>query len=493
MGETLRSHLRSVYFYGPKSFLTLILIGFGFVALPLIFALIYSAFHVERLADKSQVTVYTAVQATQNTRMLLEQLTGMERSARQYHVLHDPAFLQSYEEKHRAFQKTLNTLLTSLHDSTIRTQLRSLARRENSQFLAINAKPVTPTETEAAIAEFLPLVELAQNIFTDTNKVIDHEVEEMHQTSERTLKTLLWLSFAMIPTAIIFSALFTILLNRPIKQIDQAIRLLGDGEFKSPIAVTGPHDLEYLGQRLNWLRGRLLDVENQKNRFIRHVSHELKTPLTALREGAELLADEVVGELRNEQREVVQILQQNGVRLQTLIEDLLNFNIAASQPPLSMVNPVRLDNVIKRVVNDHKLTLVAKNIHLDTQLSPSVIEGDDEKLRVIIDNLLSNAIKYSPPGGTITISLRENQSQVILDVCDSGPGIKLDESSKIFESFYQGIPPTEGHIKGSGLGLSIAREHVLAHRGLIKPLFDSLGAHLQVILPQKQASHVSPA
>ena len=110
MVQTLRSHLRSVYIYGPKSFLTLILIGFGFVALPLIFALIYSAFHVERLADKSQVTVYTAVQATQNTRMLLEQLTGMERSARQYHVLKDPAFLHSYEEKHQAFQKTLGIL-----------------------------------------------------------------------------------------------------------------------------------------------------------------------------------------------------------------------------------------------------------------------------------------------------------------------------------------------------------------------------------------------
>jgi two-component system sensor histidine kinase GlrK len=114
-------------------------------------------------------------------------------------------------------------------------------------------------------------------------------------------------------------------------------------------------------------------------------------------------------------------------------------------------------------------------------------------LRVIVDNLLSNAIKYSPSGGKISITLRENQSQTILDVYDSGPGIQPDEGNKIFETFYQGTPPAEGHIKGSGLGLSIAREHVLAHQGLIKPLFDSLGAHLQVILPQKQAIHVNTA
>jgi len=492
MVQTLRSHLRSVYFYGPKSFLTLILIGFGFVALPLIFALIYSAFHVERLADKSQTTVYAAVRATQNTRMLLEQLTGMERSARQYHVLADPAFLQTYEEKHHAFQKTIEDLLASLHDQAIRSQLQSLADKESAQFQIINTKPASP-QTDSAISEFLPLVELAQQISEDSNKEIDSEVEDMHQTSERTLKTLLWLSFAMIPTAIIFSALFTILLNRPIKQIDHAIRLLGDGEFKNPIAVTGPHDLEYLGQRLDWLRGRLLDVENQKNKFIRHVSHELKTPLTALREGAELLADEVVGELGDEQREVVEILQQNAVRLQTLIEDLLNFNTAVSQAPISSLNPVRLDEITQRVIKDHKLTLVAKNLNLDTQLTPCIVEGDYEKLRVIVDNLLSNAIKYSPTGGKITIALRENQSQVILDVFDSGPGIRADEGNKIFDTFYQGSPPADGHIKGSGLGLSIAREHVLAHRGLINPLFDTLGAHLQVILPQKQVIHASPA
>jgi two-component system sensor histidine kinase GlrK len=213
--------------------------------------------------------------------------------------------------------------------------------------------------------------------------------------------------------------------------------------------------------------------------------------LTALREGAELLADEVVGSLKDEQREVVQILRQNGLRLQTLIEDLLNFNLAASQPPLSIVHPIRLDDVIHRVAKDHKLTIVAKNIDLDTKLFPCIVEGDDEKLRVVVDNLLSNAIKYSPSGGKISITLRENQSLVILDVFDSGPGIRPDEDNKIFETFYQGPPPVDGHIKGSGLGLSIAREYVLAHHGFIKPLFDSIGAHLQVVLPQKQAINVN--
>lgn len=485
-----RNRSRSVYLYGPKSFLTLILIGFGLVALPLIFALIYSAYHVERLAEKSQITIYQAVKATQNIRSLLEEITSMERAARQSHVLNDNNLLQAYAEKHQEFQRTVRTLLKSFQDPLIASQLRSLSVRENAQYDIINSEAGRSPKADVAIAEFAPLAELGQTILTDSNKAIDREVDDVRQSSQQTLRMLFWLSFAMIPTAIIFSGVFTILLNRPIKQIDHAIRLLGDGRFSSAISVTGPRDLEYLGQRLNWLRGRLLDVENQKTKFIRHVSHELKTPLTALREGTELLADEVVGSLKEEQREIVHILRQNGIRLQTLIEDLLNFNAAASHPTLNMVNSVRLDKVIHRVTDDHKLTVVAKNIRLDFHLIPCSIEGDDEKLRVIVDNLLSNAIKHSPVGGKITIALHEDQSQVILDVYDSGPGINPEEGGKIFDAFYQGPPPAEGHIKGSGLGLSIAREHVLAHQGLIKPLFDSMGAHLQVVLPQKQMAHV---
>ncbi len=491
MAQTSRNYPKSVYVYGPKSFTTLILIGFGFVALPLIFALIYSAYHVDRLTDRSQSTVYRAVKATQNTRILLEQLTEMERTVRQYRVLNDKTLLQSYADKHQTFQRTLDILSASLDDPIINLQLKSLSDGENNQFNAINFDEPNSTKTDAAIDEFAPLAELAQKISADSSRIINVEVDDMRQASEHTLKTILWLSFAMIPATIIFSGVFTVLLNRPIKQIDHAIRLLGDGEFSSPVSVMGPHNLEYLGQRLNWLRGRLQDVENQKIKFIRHVSHELKTPLTALREGTELLADEVVGGLKEDQREIVQILRQNSIRLQKLIEDLLNFNTAASQPMLSVVNPVHLDDVIGRVAADHKLPLVAKNIRLDTNLAPCVVEGDDEKLRVIVDNLLSNAIKYSPPGGKITIALRKDNSLAVMDVYDSGPGIPREESKKIFDTFYQGNPPDEGHIKGSGLGLSIAREHVLAHHGIIVSLFDSLGAHLQVVLPQKQIAHVN--
>lgn len=484
---------KSLYFYGPKSFLTLVLIGFGVVALPLTFALIYGAIHVDRLATQSQTTVYKAVRTTQHTRMLLEQLTAMERTARQYRVLGDAALFQVYAEKHQNFQVTVNVLLESIRNPSVTAQLHALAEKERRQFHLLSGGDANSARAEAAIGQFIELTEIAQNILTESNHVIDEEVAAMHQATERTLKAFLWLAFSLGPAAVIFAGVFVVLLNRPIKQIDQAIRQLGGGQFSTPVTVTGPRDMEYLGQRLEWLRQQLADLEKQKTNFIRHVSHELKTPLTALREGAELLADEVVGGLRGEQKEVVSILQQNSIKLQKLIEDLLNFNVAAGPQANTHSEPLRLDRIIVNVANDHKLSMVAKDIHLQMDIPPVTLEGEPEKLRLVVDNLLSNAVKYSPHGGTIRLALREQGKHVILDVHDSGPGIDPEESSKIFEAFYQGQAPVDGYIKGSGLGLSIAREHTLAHDGRIEALPDSEGAHLRVTLPHKQIKHTHAA
>ena len=278
---------------------------------------------------------------------------------------------------------------------------------------------------------------------------------------------------------------FAVLIARPIRQLDQAIRQMGSADFTHAIEVNGPQDMRYLGQRLEWLRSRLHELEEQQNRFLRHVSHELKTPLTAVREGAELLRDRVGGELSPEQREIVRIVRENTLSLQKLIEDLLNYHQTRSIEPQTL-GPVALADVVRRVVREHKLAAFARLITVETKLAPSIIVGDSEKVRAIVDNLMSNAIKYSPRSGSILIELRSESDQAVLDVIDGGPGISAVDRPHIFESFYQGKTAPEGRIKGSGLGLAIAREYTLAHGGRIE-LIDRAdgrrGAHFRLYLP----------
>src|SRR5258708_31271147 len=113
----------------------------------------------------------------------------------------------------------------------------------------------------------------------------------------------------LIPTAIVLIGSFTYLISRPITQVLASIRGLGEGQFAKPIRIEGPGDMVRLGAQLDWLRERLVTLEAQKTRFLQHMSHELKTPLTALREGSDLLSSGVAGNLNAEQRQIPIILQ----------------------------------------------------------------------------------------------------------------------------------------------------------------------------------------
>ena len=215
------------------------------------------------------------------------------------------------------------------------------------------------------------------------------------------------------------------------------------------------------------------------------MSHELKTPLTAVREGAELLRDNVGGKLSTEQREIVRIVRQNTLSLQKLIEDLLTYHQTRAMEPQA-VAPVSMLEVVRLVLSEHKLAAFARTVTFEPQLEPAWVVGDADKVRTIVDNLVLNAIKYSPRSATIGVSLGTERGFAVLDVVDRGPGIEPQERKRIFDSFYQGRPPVDGRVKGSGLGLAIAREYALAHGGRIE-VADRAdrehGAHFRLWLP----------
>jgi len=219
------------------------------------------------------------------------------------------------------------------------------------------------------------------------------------------------------------------------------------------------------------------------------MSHELKTPLANIREGTELLMDGAVGELQSAQREVTAILRENGMKLQRLIENLLSFSAWQAKSVGLEVSEFKLRPLIKSVLENQQLTLVAQRVRLDVQVEDLTPLADRAKVRLILDNLLSNAIKFTPRGGNISIHARREREQLVIDVIDSGPGIPPDERNRIFEAFYQGKTPQGGHVKGTGIGLSVVTEFVNAHGGSIEILEAATGgAHFRVRLPLRHSA-----
>lgn len=470
--------------YYPKSFLKLLLLAFGVASLPLILGMLDAAIYVDRVTGQGRTAVVQAAQAARASRMLMEQVTGLERIVRQYLVLGDAELLGDYDRLRANFKATTSELsLLPLNEYQLR-ELNRAADREQTLHLLLSRASPAPVDRRNLIEGYVALSDMARGVLSASNDLTDREIEHMRQSAEDARRILLRHLVATVALGILIAFGVTLLVARPIRELDQAIRRLGTGRFEGNIQVRGPADLEYLGGRLDWLRGRLEELEHQKRLFLRHVSHELMTPLTALREGSELLAEGATGQLSQQQREIIAILQHNSIRLQTLIEGLIDYHRAQEGLARLDAVPVRLDRIVEQVLDTHKLAAHARGVRAELLVHPLTMNADSDKLRVVVDNLVSNAIKYSPDGGTISLSLSRHGDSVILDVCDAGPGIPAEDRERIFEWFYRGEHGHQGRVRGSGLGLAIARELVIAHRGRIEVIEDGAGgAHFRVTLP----------
>ncbi len=477
----------------PRSFLSLIVVGFAIVALPLALGLIANAISLEQLADRSANAVQRAVKVTELSRDLASLVPALDRSAQQYAGLGDVVFIETYRTSRKTFASLTRQLREGALSQAQRDRLDVIVGAEAS--IATRMETITPSdESRKEMANrFSDVAKQASELIDLANKGITDEVLAMRDASSQAKNRVLWQMAAMIPTALLLIAGYIFLISRPITQLESAVRRLGDGAFHSPIKVEGPHDMVALGDRLDWLRKRLVELEEQKTRFLQHISHELKTPLTALREGSDLLSTEVVGKLNEEQREVAQILQANSIELRRLIEDLLNYSSVAGQNFALDATIVQMRDVINQVLKTQKLTVVAKNLHVRLNCEKVTAYADSEKFRVIIDNLISNAVKYSPTGGNIFIRLFKDGSNAVIEVSDEGPGIPKAERDRVFEPFYRGEEPTRSIIKGTGLGLSIVNEFVKLHQGTIvvfdppiEPPRVPRGAHFRVTLPRKR-------
>jgi two-component system sensor histidine kinase GlrK len=477
----------------PRSFLGLLLTGFTLVMLPLVGAMAYSAWNTERLAAQSRAAVFTASQAARASRSLVDRIAAIERVAQQLTLLDDPRLATDYARVHRSFQSLAEEIAQLPIDDAQRAALARTVETENALYELLTGEPRPRLDRRAVGERIDRLIESARDVMAINNRVADREVQRLHNKAEQVQRGLLLLVFFSTAVALIIALALTRYIARPISEIDAAIRQLGGADFSRPIAVRGPEDLRYLGRRLDWLRRRLEEFETQKNRFLRHVSHELKTPLTALREGAELLNDKVAGPLSPAQAQIVGILRDNSVKLQRLIEELLDYQRALHAAESLQMKSVVLDEMVAEAARAHELAARAKGLRLALDAQSTLVEADPDKLRSVLDNLISNAVKFTPAGGTITVRARAMSGEAVIEVIDSGPGIPVEERESIFNLFFRGRTKAESSpVKGSGLGLAITRELVEAHGGRIAVVGD-VGGHFRVTLPRRSARALADA
>jgi len=476
-------------FRRPRSLNGLILVGFGFVALPLLLAVVWALVNLGDVAKQSERLVSTGVSAAENNRRLEEQLVTLERVARQYQVLRNPDSLQIILSDLESFENQLAEMASVVSEANATELSESIGQGASTIVSALTVPDISDEQLAAAIDQFAPMHERVEALTLILSAYIDTELSTLQEAARDAQRVSAWQVAALVPGTIVLVLIFTFLVSRPISQIDRAIHQLGESGFSKPIHIKGPTDLERLGRQLEWLRMRLLELAQEKNKFLRHMSHELKTPLANIREGTELLLDGSVGELDEPQREVTDILRMNGLKLQQLIENLLSFSAWQTKSEVLTLSDFPLRAQVISVAKAQRLALKAANIQLKLDVEDIIVNADQDKIRTVLDNLLSNAVKFTPRGGLITIRASRLPASFVLEFGDTGPGIPEEEGPRIFEAFFQGRREQGGQVGGTGIGLSVVLECIQAHDGSVE-LIDSdefPGAHFRIHIPQKRA------
>ncbi len=465
----------------PKSLLRLILLGYAMVLVPLLGAGVYGVYAVTHLQRDGVAAIDSAVSTVRDGLQMADRLRAMERLIRQHVVLHEPALLKEYGLIRLQWQQAGATFGQLSLVGPLAADVKRLISEEDRAFQAYLANP----ESAAIGAALIAVLEsnrdaMARNL-SKTDLLLEGVVAHFREDAQIMVWRLVIVLLGALPLSLAIVVVFRTTFRSLLAQFEGAIRRLGRGNMDDEIRLDGPSDMRFIGRRLEWLRRRLRGLESQRNQFLRNVSHELKTPLAAVREGTQLLVDGVAGELSAQQRKVAIIMASSVRRLQVLIDDLLRLQQASFDAQRIQPRDVAVADLLRESLTAHQLTAKQRGIELQGVFDGVHVQGGSQQLRIVFDNLISNAIKYSPEGGCVKITSKLADQRALVEVHDEGPGICPDERTRIFEAFVR-LRNTES-IEGNGLGLAIAREFVAAHRGTIEVLDVEKGAHFRVSLP----------
>lgn len=216
---------------------------------------------------------------------------------------------------------------------------------------------------------------------------------------------------------------------------------------------------------------KLSELSQMKANFVANISHELRTPLTHVKGYLELLETETLGALNDEQKNAVQVSQRASGRLESLIDSLILFSLAARGEMTLQLTPVDLNKVAEEIINYSRAKADDRNVilHFKAQVDIPNVQADKEKISWAILQLVDNAIKFTPSSGQVRLSIeQESMALIMVSVMDTGIGIPASRIDEVFEPFHQLDASSTRRYGGTGLGLALVREIVSAHGSAIE-------------------------
>lgn len=434
----------------PASLRQFVLLSFFMALIPLGVLLWQSH---SALSDVSRYAIAEAESSVANVRRaenMQKLVNDIERSVLQFSILKTDALSQLAATHLNNYQQNLASVCLNLAQPGLCAQQQQLLELLLNSYLHETNEELGPILQKIRQQQ----VQLTQVIWA----LLEQRLQQQQVYAEEAQSHLAWQTVALVVLTLLLVLWASARITAPVKMLDTMIRSIGQASHHFPHdKVDGPRELTELGEQLRWLASRLQQLEALRLILLRHASHELKTPLSSIREGCALLSEQLVGPLNPQQMEVVSLLNGSADRLSVLTEQLLDYNklLQQAKPEFDWHDS---ETLLQNCFNDHALSLQQREqkIVLDCQLPR--LYTDSMLFRRILDNLINNAQAYGAEGSNVWVNLRQHDKFMLLDVANNGTPIPAELRAKLFEPFQRGKAPRFDSVQGSGLGLSIVAD-----------------------------------
>ena len=253
-------------------------------------------------------------------------------------------------------------------------------------------------------------------------------------------------------------------MTKPLRDMAQASRKMAQGDYSQRVVTASRDEVGQLAAAFNRMSAELESVERLRRDLVANVSHELKTPISALRARLENLLDGV----EQPDPSVLQVMLQQAERLSRLVDQLLDLSRLESGEIRLDLGDVDLASLVRQVSSEIHVTRGDHLVDVRTEIPEgAAVWGDRERIHQVLFNLLDNAVRYTPPGGEVVVAARPAGTVCEIRVEDNGPGVPPEHVPFLFERFYRVDQARSRGEGGTGIGLAIARSVVEAHGGRI--------------------------
>lgn len=443
---------------------------------------------VGRLVSVNREITTQTVPALRVTGGLRDQMLSLARLEARYTVLRDRRYATAWNDRAARVQadfERLRGLVRTRRERALLTEAVAAFDAYRAEVLAEHARPARLRALDEPRSRALGdrVEDVLERLLDETyGRVVDAQAEAARLEARTWTGVLLALGAAVV-LALVSTAMLAHRITRSLRRLSAATTAVAAGSYREPIPEARD-EIGGLARSFNAMAAQLRRIDETKEEFYATLSHELRSPLTSVREAAHLLRDGIPGELNAKQARLVTVIGNSTDRLLRLVNQMLELSrLRAGVLPLTRER-VDMGRIVSRAVEELRPQAEEGGVALTRETTGDQFEarGDEDRLVQVVVNLVANAVRFTPRGGRVTVRVIDAGPEIEIQVEDTGVGIPAAALPRIFDSWRQ----AHSDRGGTGLGLAVVRGVVLAHGGRVTvESQEGKGSRFTVLLPRE--------